>query len=105
MTERTIVVRHGLRNALIPLATIVAIDVGAILGGAVITETVFEWNAMGRMFTEGLNDLDPNRVMAFFVVIAIFAVVANLLADLTTPSSTRDPADELIAHVTHPRTP
>jgi len=82
LTERTVVIRHGFRNAMIPLATIVAFDIGGILGGAVITETVFEWNAMGRLFQTGLLSLDPNPVMAFFVVIAVFAVVANLLADL-----------------------
>jgi peptide/nickel transport system permease protein len=82
LTERTVVVRHALRNALIPLATVVALDIGVVLGGAVITETVFEWNAMGRMFIDGLNNLDPNPVMAFFVVIAVTAVLFNLVADL-----------------------
>ncbi len=82
LTERTVVVRHGFRNALIPLATVVAVDIGGILGGAVITETVFEWNGMGRMFTEGLRTVDPNRVMGFFVVVALFAVIANIAADL-----------------------
>ena len=82
LTERTVMVRHGFRNAMIPLATIVAFDIGGILGGAVITETVFEWNAMGRMFQQGLLALDPNPVMAFFVVVALFAIVANLAADL-----------------------
>ena len=71
LTERTVIVRHGFRNAMIPLATVVAFDIGGILGGAVITETVFEWNAMGRMFIDGLSNLDPNPVMAFFVVIAV----------------------------------
>jgi peptide/nickel transport system permease protein len=82
LTERTVIVRHGLRNALIPLATVVALDIGAILGGAVVTETVFEWNAMGRMFIDGLNNLDPNPVMAYFVIIAVIAVLFNLFADL-----------------------
>ena len=82
LTERTVVVRHGFRNAMIPLATVVAVDIGGILGGAVITETVFEWNAMGRMFIDGLRAIDPNPVMGFFVVIAIFAVIANIIADL-----------------------
>jgi glutathione transport system permease protein len=82
LTERTVIVRHGFRNAMIPLLTIVALDLGGLIGGAVITETVFEWNAMGRMFSDGLRNLDPNPVMAFFVVIAIFAVLANLLADI-----------------------
>lgn len=83
LTERTVLLRHGFRNAMIPLATIVAFDIGGILGGAVITETVFEWNAMGRMFIQGVNSQDPNPVMAFFVIISLFAIVANLLADLT----------------------
>ncbi len=82
LTERTVVVRHGLRNALIPLATVVAFDMGGLIGGAVITETVFEWNAMGRMFQQGVLSLDPNPVMGFFVVVAVFAVLANLGADL-----------------------
>ena len=59
LTERTVVVRHAFRNAMIPLATVVAIDIGAILGGAVVTETVFEWNAMGRLFSDGLADPGP----------------------------------------------
>jgi peptide/nickel transport system permease protein len=83
LTNRTVVVRHALRNALIPLATIVAIDVGAIIGGAVVTESVFEWEGMGRLFVDGLRGFDANRVMAFFVITAIFAVVFNLLADIT----------------------
>ena len=53
LTERTVVVRHAFRNTMLPLATVVAVDIGAILGGAVITETVFEWNAMGRLFQPG----------------------------------------------------
>jgi len=82
LTERAVIVRHGLRNALIPLATIVAFDIGGMLGGAVITETVFEWNGMGRMFIDGLRDLDPNPVMAATMVVGVTAVIANLLADL-----------------------
>ena len=82
LTERTVVVRHGLRNALIPLATIVAFDIGGMLGGAVITETVFEWAGMGRLFIEGLQNLDPNPVMAATVIVAATAIVANILADI-----------------------
>jgi peptide/nickel transport system permease protein len=82
LTERTVVIRHALRNALIPLATIVAFDISGIIGGAVITETVFQWDGMGRLFVDGLREIDPNRVMAFFVVTGTFAVVFNLLADI-----------------------
>lgn len=82
LTERTVVVRHALRNALIPLATIVAFDISGIIGGAVITESVFQWDGMGKLFIDGLREYDPNRVMAFFVVTGTFAVVFNLLADI-----------------------
>jgi peptide/nickel transport system permease protein len=82
LTQRTVVVRHAFRNALIPITTIIAFDVGAIIGGAVITETVFGWTGMGRLFIDGLNAHDPNPVMAFFVVTGTLAVVFNLIADL-----------------------
>ena len=82
LTERTVIVRHALRNALIPLATIVAFDISGIIGGAVITESVFQWDGMGRLFIDGLRESDPNRVMAFFVVTGAFAVVFNLFADV-----------------------
>jgi peptide/nickel transport system permease protein len=82
LTERTVVVRHAFRNALIPIATIVAFDVGGIVGGAVITETVFGWTGMGQLFINGLNQVDPNPVMAFFVVVGGLAILFNLIADL-----------------------
>ena len=82
LTERTVVVRHAFRNALIPLATIVAFDVGALIGGAVITEYVFGWTGMGQLFQQGLAAVDLNAVMAFFVVTALVAIVFNLVADL-----------------------
>ena len=82
LTQRTVVVRHAFRNALIPITTIIAFDVGAIIGGAVITETVFGWTGMGRLFIDGLEANDPNPVMAFFVVTGSLAVAFNLVADL-----------------------
>ncbi|WP_197676364.1 ABC transporter permease subunit [Nakamurella panacisegetis] len=82
LTERTVVMRHALRNALIPMATVVAFDIAGLIGGAVLTETVFGWKSMGQLFQQGLLAHDPNPVMAFFVVSATIAVLANLLADL-----------------------
>lgn len=82
LSERTVVMRHAFRNALIPLATIVAFDIGGLIGGAVITERVFSFNGMGSLFVAGLTDVDPNPVMGFFVVVGITALVFNLLADL-----------------------
>ena len=82
LTQRTVIVRHAFRNALIPITTIIAFDVGAIIGGAVVTETVFGWSGMGRLFVDGINRVDPNPVMAFFVVTGTLAVLFNLIADL-----------------------
>ncbi|MEQ1735871.1 MAG: ABC transporter permease, partial [Rhodoglobus sp.] len=82
LTERTVVVRHAFRNALIPIATIVAFDIGGIIGGAVITERVFGWTGMGALFQNGLDKVDPNPVMAFFLVTGSLAILFNLIADL-----------------------
>jgi peptide/nickel transport system permease protein len=82
LTERTVVVRHALRNGLIPITTLMAFDVAGLMGGAVITETVFGWQGMGMMFVRALNDVDPNPAMAFFLVTATAAVVFNMLADI-----------------------
>jgi peptide/nickel transport system permease protein len=80
---RRVLVKHGLRNALIPLTTVVAIGVGAIFGGAVLTETVFNWNGMGRYLTqEGLGQSDLNVVLGWLIVTAFFVVLFNLIADL-----------------------
>ncbi|WP_380166079.1 ABC transporter permease [Jannaschia sp. R86511] len=82
LTERTVTVRHAFRNALIPVTTYMAIDFGAVIGGAVITETVFGWSGMGALFRNGLNNVDPNPVMGFFLVTAVLVVIFNLLADI-----------------------
>lgn len=83
LPERTVIVKHAFRNALIPVTTLAALDFGAVIGGAVITETVFGWKGMGQLFRDGLRVPDPNQVMGFFLVVAIAVVVFNLLADLS----------------------
>ncbi len=82
LNERTVVMRHAFRNSLIPLTTIVAFDFGGLLGGAIITETVFAWSGMGQLFNAALNAVDVNPLMGFFVVTGIAAVIANILADV-----------------------
>jgi len=86
LTHRTVVMRHAFRNALIPMATIIAFDIAGLIGGAVLTETVYSYKALGAMFQQGLNQSDPNPVMAFFVVSSLVAVIANLLADIAYAS-------------------
>ena len=80
---RKVLLKHGLRNALIPTTTVVALGLGAIFGGAIITETVFNWNGMGRYLTqEGLGQSDLNVVLAWLIVSSFFIVLFNLIADL-----------------------
>ncbi len=82
LNHRTVIVRHAFRNALIPLTTLVAFDFAGILGGAIITETVFGWSGMGKLFSTGITNVDPNPVMAFFLVTATATVLFNMLADI-----------------------
>jgi len=80
--ERKVTMRHAFRNALIPLVTLVALNFGGLLSGAVITETIFALDGMGLYFITKLNAGDPYPVMAFLMVTAVFVVIFNLLADL-----------------------
>ena len=81
LPERVVIVRHALRNALLPLASIVPVDIISLLGGAVITETIFNWNGMGRLFITALagNMIDP--AMAYIMITGAAAMVANIIAD------------------------
>jgi peptide/nickel transport system permease protein len=82
LTERTVIMRHAFRNALIPITTVIALDIGALIGGAVITETIFGWKGMGSLFVTGLDHADVNLVMGFFLVTGLVALFFNLVADL-----------------------
>jgi peptide/nickel transport system permease protein len=82
LTERTVIMRHAFRNALIPLTTIMAFDFAGLLGGAIITEQVFAWRGMGTLFNTGLAKFDLNLVMAVVLITSVSALVFNLIADL-----------------------
>jgi len=77
-----VLTRHALRNAVIPLVTAVAIDFGAIAGGAAITETVFAWPGVGRLFLASLDARDYPVLLAMLVIAAASVIIANLIADL-----------------------
>lgn len=77
-----IFIRHALRNAVIPLITVVAIDFGAVAGGATITETVFNWPGMGSLFIDSLDGRDYPVLMAMLLLGAFFVIMFNLLADI-----------------------
>ena len=83
LREGAVLLRHVLRNALIPFVTVVAVLIPRVLGGAAITEAVFAWPGMGRLAVEAAFTRDYPLVMGITIVIATFVVVCNLLADLT----------------------
>ncbi len=80
--ERRVMMKHALRNALIPLVTLVALDFGTILSGAVVTETVFSLDGMGLYFINALFTNDPYPVMAWLMVVATMIIIFNLIADI-----------------------
>lgn len=82
LSRRRVLVRHALRTALIPLTTVVALGVGGILGGAVITESVFAWNGMGRLLLQAVNDHDVNLTLGWLMASGVFVVACNLVADV-----------------------
>jgi peptide/nickel transport system permease protein len=82
LNERTVIMRHAFRNALIPLTTVIAFDIGGLIGGAIITESVFAWSGMGVLFDQALQTTDVNALMGYFVVTGVVIVVFNIVADL-----------------------
>jgi len=82
LSERKVIYKHALRNALIPTVTVSGLQFGALLGGAVLTESIFNWPGMGRFAANAVLGLDFNSVMGFTLVVAIIYVIANLIVDL-----------------------
>jgi ABC-type dipeptide/oligopeptide/nickel transport system permease component len=83
LSERSVIYKHALRNALIPVVTYVGLYFGGMLAGAPITETVFNWPGIGRLFVEATTKLDFPVIMGITVFITIMTLVANLLTDIT----------------------
>ena len=82
LSERTVIMRHAFRNTLIPITTIVVVDIAGIIGGAIITERVFAWRGMGTLFITAIDTSDLNLLMGVSLIVSTLAVLANLVADL-----------------------
>jgi peptide/nickel transport system permease protein len=83
LSERSVVYKHALRNTLIPVVTYVGLYFGGMLAGAPVTETVFNWPGVGRLFVEAVARLDFPVIMGITVFITIMTLVANLITDIT----------------------
>jgi peptide/nickel transport system permease protein len=82
LPPRTVIFKHGLRNAMIPLVTIWAIDFAALLGGSVVTETIFSWPGLGTLLLRAIQAQDLNTMMGIVMVTSTLVIVFNLFADL-----------------------
>jgi peptide/nickel transport system permease protein len=80
--RRKVIFKHGLRNALIPLVTVMALDIGALFGGLIVTEKIFSIPGMGRLFLDSLLAGDKEVLVAWTIITALFIVLFNLLADV-----------------------
>jgi peptide/nickel transport system permease protein len=82
LRERIVVIRHAFRNALIPILTVIGLALPEMVGGAVITETVFTWPGMGSLLVEGVNGRDYPLIMAISLCVAVAVLLANLVTDI-----------------------
>jgi peptide/nickel transport system permease protein len=82
LSSRMVYFKHGLRNALLPLVTMMALDLPAVFGGAVFIETIFAWPGMGRLFWDAARGRDYPILLAVVMIEAILILFFNLLADI-----------------------
>ncbi|CAN4272409.1 DppB ABC-type dipeptide/oligopeptide/nickel transport systems, permease components [Methylophilaceae bacterium] len=81
LTERQVILRHALRAALLPIITIVGLQMGSLLAGTVITETIFSWDGIGRLLVESIEKRDYPVTQACVLLVALSYVVVNVLTD------------------------
>jgi peptide/nickel transport system permease protein len=82
ISERRVIVRHALRNALIPVVTYSAIDIGAVIGGLVITEQIFQIPGMGVYFLQAFRDGEYVKILPWMMLVVLSVIALNLIADL-----------------------
>jgi peptide/nickel transport system permease protein len=82
LRERDVVVKHGLRAALTPILTIFGLDLGLLLGGAILTETTFSLPGLGQYAVQAINNNDLPKILGVTLLAAVFIILANLLVDL-----------------------
>ena len=83
LRDRVVHFRHALKNTLMPVVTVIGLQLGAVIAFAIITESVFQWPGMGRLFLQAIQQVDIPVMSAYLIMIAFFFVVINLITDLT----------------------
>ena len=82
LPERTVVWKHALRNALIPLVTLWALNLSVLLGGAVVTESIFSWPGLGPAFLQAIGKPDLDLLLGYVMLTGVIVIVFNLIADI-----------------------
>jgi ABC-type dipeptide/oligopeptide/nickel transport system permease component len=83
LSERSVVLRHGMRNALIPVVTLIGIDFGTVIGAAVLTETVYSWPGIGSRIVEAVNERDLPVILGLTLAVIIAYTVVSLVVDIS----------------------
>lgn len=82
LSERRVIWRHALPNSLLPVITVIGLNFGFLLSGAVLTETVFAWPGLGRLMIEAVRARDTPVLLGLFIVTSVMVIIANLITDL-----------------------
>lgn len=82
LPEREIIFKHALKNAILPVITVIGLDIGWFIGGSVVVETVFSWQGIGMLITDSISNTDFPVVQGCILVLAFFVILGNLLADI-----------------------
>jgi peptide/nickel transport system permease protein len=82
LSQPTVIIRHVLKNAMLPVITVIGLDLGALLGGAVITETIFAWPGVGRLVVQAIESKDYPLIQTAVILLAVLFVLINLIVDL-----------------------
>jgi peptide/nickel transport system permease protein len=85
LSERAVIYKHAVRNAMIPVLTVIGLNFGLLLSGAILTETVFSWPGLGRLVVESVYERDYPLVVGCILVFAIVFVIVNLITDILYP--------------------
>jgi len=82
LSQARVIFRHAFRNALIPIATVFALNFGATISGAIITETVFGWQGMGLLLVQAVTQTEPYMLLGFLMMTGVLIIFSNLIADV-----------------------
>jgi peptide/nickel transport system permease protein len=82
LSERIVVMRHAVRNSLLPVVTIIGLSLGSLLSGAILTETIFNLTGIGRTVFDAIQSRDYTVIQGFTLVIAVIFVVVNMVVDI-----------------------